>query len=874
MTQRGKTAIRFGVAVGLILVAPAMTGAAEPVAAEPAARQWLEEVEALITEEEREAFLGLEHEYQRRRFIDRFWETRDPFPDTRVNEFFEEWGRRQEIARERYGGAATDRGRALMLAGPPKVIHPQLCPSLLSANEVWVYRGEAGRDRVLIFRLRPAKDDPYRLWRPQEGLPALVDWASAPASAIGESDLRRRIARECGRARETVALLANAVDLEMLLEETGRLPRPSPEWVGTFLRRGTDVPAGAPTLAGRLEIAYPGAYKSRTIVQGLIVVPAGAAAASRPARGPAAYHLRVNGEVLRGDELFEHFRYRFDLPVADLRGGDVPLLIRRHLRPGRYEIVLRVEDLNAGSFFRTRRELEVPRRTTPAVVATAADPEPAEPTAEAPAPQGGRGEPRVVAAIARPQPATELDLPLAALARELLAADPGEVAEPEHIVKILPLPDHLMTGRQRVDTSVSGPGIAKVAFFLDGRKVMAKSRAPFSLELDFGRAPRTRMLEAVAYDAEGGELARDRVPVNAGPQRFAVRLLEPRSGERYHGSLQAHAEVDLARGENLERVELYLNERKLATLFQPPFVQPVLLPRDEAITYVRAVAVLADGHSAEDLVVINGPPNLDALQVDFVELYTSVLDRKGNNIEGLAEGDFQVFENEVEQQIRRFERVVDLPINATVVIDASLSMQEEMKEAEEAALAFFQRVIEPKDRAGVIVFNDRPDLRVPLTSNHEVLAGGLSAVEADGETALYDSVIFGLYYLAGLRGKRALIVLSDGEDSVSKYTFDEALEFARHSGTAIYTIGLGLPTREQMAQARLRKLASETGGAHYSVNGAKELNRVYEQIEAELRAQYLIAYQSSWSGDEGFREVEVAVGRSGLEVKTIPGYFP
>jgi Ca-activated chloride channel family protein len=183
-------------------------------------------------------------------------------------------------------------------------------------------------------------------------------------------------------------------------------------------------------------------------------------------------------------------------------------------------------------------------------------------------------------------------------------------------------------------------------------------------------------------------------------------------------------------------------------------------------------------------------------------------------------------------------------------------------------------VIQPKDRAAVIVFSDQPELKVPLTSHHEVLAGGLAGISAEGETALYDSLVFGLYYLAGLRGKRALILLTDGEDSSSKYSFDDALAFARQSGVAVYSIALGLSSRDTMATTVLRRLAKETGGSFFSANDSGELEEIYNRIEDELRTQYLIAYQSSQGNTEGFREVEIQLGRKNLKVKAIPGYYP
>ncbi len=407
---------------------------------------------------------------------------------------------------------------------------------------------------------------------------------------------------------------------------------------------------------------------------------------------------------------------------------------------------------------------------------------------------------------------------------------------------------------------------------------MAKRRPPFSLELNFGESPQSHLLEAVGFDSAGTEIARDRLPVNSGPQRFSIRLLEPLDGRRYADGLKARAEVNVPPGETLGRVEFYLNETLLATLYQPPFVQPVLLPSNQRVTYVRAVAFLEDGNSAEDLVVINGPEQLDQIEIDFVELYTSVVDRKGNNIEGLVSEDFTVLEDSVEQQIRRFEHVVDLPVHVALILDTSTSMKDSLEQAERAAMHFFERVIQPKDRAAVVLFNDQPELKVPLTNNHEVLAGSLAGMIAEGETALYDSVVFGLYYLSGLRGKRALILLTDGEDSSSKYSFNDALDFARQSGVAVYAIGLGVEERStpgfNHTRGVLRYLASATGGDYYPASAASQLTSIYSRIEDELRTQYLIAYQSTRSEGNTFREVEVQVARRDLKAKTIPGYLP
>src|SRR5690606_21928462 len=111
------------------------------------------------------------------------------------------------------------------------------------------------------------------------------------------------------------------------------------------------------------------------------------------------------------------------------------------------------------------------------------------------------------------------------------------------------------------------------------------------------------------------------------------------------------------------------------------------------------------------------------------------------------------------------------------------------------------------------------------------------------ETALYDSIIYALWYFSGVKGKRVLVLVSDGEDVRSRYRFDDVLRFARRSGVAIYAIGLGLPTRAEVARSALQRLAAETGGTAFFIDRAMELRNTYRTIEREVRSQYLLAYQ-------------------------------
>jgi VWFA-related protein len=276
-------------------------------------------------------------------------------------------------------------------------------------------------------------------------------------------------------------------------------------------------------------------------------------------------------------------------------------------------------------------------------------------------------------------------------------------------------------------------------------------------------------------------------------------------------------------------------------------------------------------------VFVNVPDRFEEVDVHTVELFTTAVDRRGRPVEGLAREDFRVREEGVEQEVRRFEQVDGLSIYAGVMLDTSTSMAAALPEALAAASRFFDTVLRPRDRAAVVLFNDRPELAVRFTGNPEVLAGGLAGVQASGGTALWDSLIYTLHYFSGVQGKRAVVLLTDGDDQASRYGFEEALDYARRTGVTLYPIGLGAAAHRPVPRSKLLRLAGETGGRTFFVNRATELNQVYGQIERELRSQYLLVYQSSLDGEgagEGFRQVTVEVTRPGVEAKTIRGYYP
>jgi Ca-activated chloride channel family protein len=857
--------MRFlALAFSLLLLGASPLRADEPAAAAeaeaPAATApdgFLDDVAPLLSAAERDAYLALGRSYQRLAFQRRFWEVRDPFPQTPRNELEERWSERLRLARERYPQAADDRFRMTLFNGEPSRRILLRCADLLKTGEVWIFGAtdRIPRGFVLVLVSSGVGDSaPHRLWSPRSGFPELLTWQISPIS-VAAGELTERIPRDCPRGDEILSAISAASDWEDLARQYDVVPHPNPEWVRTFLSYSTDVAGDATPMPAEVEIRFPGRNQSRTVVDATVIVAAADLLTSPEQVSPASA-LLLDGEVLRGDELFDHFRYRFELSAERLRSATtLPFSARRFLRPGSYTLVLRLLDPGSGRAFRREMSLEVPAPGS--LVESASGAAAAAPDLAASAGASGSAAPAT---------------PSASLPSSMPPTPPAAI---EPSLRLLAPTDQLVTGRLRVEADVRGFVPARVDFELDGKPLLSKRRAPFSIEIDLGRSPRFRRLSAAGFDSTGALVAADELPLNGGPHRFALRLTEPQRSPSPGAPIEALAAIDLPEGEELDRVEFYLDETLLATLYQPPFAVSLAAPPADGRSFLRAVAFLAGGGASEDVRILGADPNGEAVDVDFVELFASVLDRRGRPVADLAAEDFRVLEDGEEQDVRRFEKVETLPIHAGVMIDTSASMFEELPDAEAAAHRFFREVLTPLDRAAVITFADAPRLAVRFTANLEVLAGGLAGLKAEGETRLHDSLAFALHYFSGVRGKRALILLSDGVDSESRYRFDEVLEYARRTGVTIYSIGLNVPANPADAGTHLDQLARETGGRSFRIRRANELASVYESIRQELRSQYLLAYQSSrLDGSTAFREIDLEVRRPGVTARTLSGYYP
>jgi VWFA-related protein len=800
-------------------------------------QEWLVAVETLITEEEREYFLSLEENFRRGAFIDRFWQVRDPYPDTVRNEFRRTWMSRVDDALDEFGSLTDDRARFFMLNGWPngillitgRVLDRCYEPEI--EQEIWFYRRTdrvEAEFAVYFFQPRFPPDSEYRAW--------ILDSARDPArrtrlpvtdpSLFCDSDAHKW-------AMERITY--DTTYYRTLIAEHMTPPGPSStEWVATFDAETTVLPEGASTFDIETTFDFPGRNQNRTAVRGMVTVPT-TELASREVAGEQIFQLLLTGEVVRDDRLFETLRYRFEMPMG-AGVESVPLVFQRYLRPGPIRLLLKIEDLLGGTYAHQDLRLEVPNPTDLASVEWALDSE---------------------------------------LFRRLQEA--GEAAaRGQTTIRIVPPPDdRIQVGPLRVNT-VSAGDFDRVRFFLDSRPLLTKRRPPFSVELNLGDTAAAHRLRVVAYDDAGEEVASDEISINQGGQRFRVRLVEPRSERTYEESLSAVIQVEVPDGQELDRVEVFLDEQRMATLYQQPFVQPLLLQRP-GLAYVRAVGYLEDGNTHEDVVFINTPEYFEQVEVHFVELYATVTGSQDQRLRELTKEDFTVFEDGELQEIRRFEYVRDLPLHTALLIDTSASMEEDaaLARVADAALGFAEQTIEPQDRVALVSFDSRPRVESRFTNNVDQIQGALAGLEAHGSTAIYDALVFALHYFDGVKGPKALLLLSDGKDEASRFDLEGALAVAHRVGVTVYVVGMRDLARDRDSRKLLRRIARETGGRSFFIESIDELPGVYQAIQDDLRSQYLIAYQSTSTKDpDQLRFIRLEVDRKGAEVRTLSGYYP
>ena len=423
-----------------------------------------------------------------------------------------------------------------------------------------------------------------------------------------------------------------------------------------------------------------------------------------------------------------------------------------------------------------------------------------------------------------------------------------------------------------VDVAVKPP-VKRVEFWVDGKKIMARSSPPYRAELDLGSLPKRVEVRAVGYDDKGRYVDADAFVVNERETQLEVKITRTETPD---GVSHFKLSVQNPRNARIQSVVLYAGQRKIAEWNAPPYAISLSKSQLEGVEFVRASVTDDTNYEAADLVFLSGDRFIEEIQVHLVELPVTVTDQAGNPVVDLKQSNFTVLENGKKQEISSFNFATNLPLSLGLLLDHSGSMVQRIAAAKEAAEKFFRSILKKGDRAFFSPFAFDAKNIAPFVTEASLLESQIaSSPEAAGGTSLYDAIVTGLYRFRTIQGRKALVIISDGEDTTSRLPYEDMLKYARASRVPLYFIGIGLGFSDMAGTSKMKALAAETGAVAYFIKDVKQLEATYKLLEQDLRSQYLISYQTqSDKKDEAYRTIEVKVDKPNAKVRTIRGFIP
>ncbi len=589
----------------------------------------------------------------------------------------------------------------------------------------------------------------------------------------------------------------------------------------------------------KLEVApeYLGMAGKKTVVR--LRLSSSELSKAAAARGVKFVSGELRGAFSSAGQIVDSFRY----PVSgDVEGGKAfTYAFLRAVPPGTYHVALAFNEPGGRQVGEGSVDLFVPE------IGTAFRPE-----------------------MAPSESGTLPDAEAIVLADE---AKPAADAAAEPRLKILAPDRETPVGLLRM-TAQAEPPITKVEFYLDDKLLLARNRPPYTVEIDLGNVPRRQTLRAVGYDESGSVVDEDAYAINEGSARVAVRVLP--QPEPALGKVRIKVAVQSINGGAAKKVELFLDEKKIGSWTAGPYETTIPYADFTRASYVRAIALAEDGREANDIRMLKGPQTtVESVRVDVVQLHISAVDKTGHFVKGLSKDSFHVAEDGRPQEISGFEVAENLPLNIGLVIDSSGSMEKGMPFVRDACSELFRALMREKDRGFVVEFRDQPKFLQELTTDSGSLQRASRDLRASGATALYDAVVLGLYQFRTLTGRKALVVVTDGDDNRSHVDYETLLRYARSAGAPIYFIAVNIPLTDFKSRKVIKEVALESGGDVFAIGNAAKMPEVTRRIEEELRSQYVVAYKSDSAKPPGeYRAVTVSIAQAGVTARTVRGYIP
>ena len=435
-------------------------------------------------------------------------------------------------------------------------------------------------------------------------------------------------------------------------------------------------------------------------------------------------------------------------------------------------------------------------------------------------------------------------------------------------IRVVPPPRSSITGRAEF-VALTTPQVVRVAFFLDGKFAAAAQKQPFRARIDVGSPPRLRTIKAIAYDRSNNPVAEASTNINDNVDVFRVSIVSP-VAEALSGRATIEADAQVPEGRRLQGLELFWNDVKVATLEKPPFRHQLEVP--EGFGYLRAVATLDDGTSAEDTRTYNSSGFVANVDVSAVTFAAMVVDRQGHRVDRLGTRDFVVKDEGKPIDVTARDNPEE-PVTIGLAIDASASMRAMLLDVYETGQQFLHIAVNPpREKAFVVAFDEIPHVVHRASDDVQSLEKAIWDIRPAGGTSLYDAVAFSLQQFSGIGGKKALVVLTDAREGASAQTAEVCLRMARATGIPIYVV---VPQYGNMSRfgSGLENITNATGGLVFYGPQREELSAIFTRIRDEVRGQYLLSFVAPEAKSGLWRRISVEVPSREAKVRTIDGYF-
>jgi VWFA-related protein len=478
------------------------------------------------------------------------------------------------------------------------------------------------------------------------------------------------------------------------------------------------------------------------------------------------------------------------------------------------------------------------------------------------------------------------------------AEEPARTASRSTVVRLIPPLERgqrALAGRAVIEALTLDERVAVIEFFLDDARVARKTFPPFEAKIELDTPPREQRVRAVALDGHGDRLGEDELVLNRVDLPFRVRIVEvvhQAGASAGTPRTRVRATVTVPSAAKLERVVFYRNEEIVVELAEAPFEVELTHPdRGDGTAgpgpsdFVRVVATLAGGREVEDVALLAAADVSERVDVQLAQVQVLVTDGRGEPAEGLGAGDFEVADGGRPRAVDRVDPSANVELLLGLAVDSSGSMGPLWPQTRFAASRFLERTLGARDRAFLVDFDSGLRLLQEPTGDRSALERAMEQLEPFGGTALYDSILFSMMQFGIAPGRRALIVITDGFDTHSRADPARAIELGKRLGVPVYVISMNIPGSAGVppgfagvgargglpdgasARANLRLITEPTGGRLYQVGSSEQVERAFEQIERELRLQYVLSFYTD-RAPETVPDTKVRVRRKGLEVRS------